>query len=325
MTSPQLRIAAGALDRRFHCASVDKVLIATLVGRMIDAGYLTITSPLGTLLPAADLAGLPAASDVDPAADITVEHLLTHTSGLPDYFDPPKGQDSPCSMQRAIAEPDRLWKRHELFDAVRSMRAVGRPGERFHYSDTGYLLLGRVAEEAGGLPYGQLLAREVLAPSGMEQTSVPFDDSLTTERLADLDLAPLWIGGKEMSRAAALSVGAGSIVTVADDLVRFQGALHAGRLITPALLNTLARPRHRLRRGIHYGAGLATLRFGELAPPLMRSLPQPVGGLGVTGTHMFFYPRQQAHVVLNMHSTAAMGSSFSTHVRIAQLLARQPG
>ncbi|UJH70373.1 hypothetical protein [Ornithinimicrobium sp. INDO-MA30-4] len=79
--------------------------------------------------------------------------------------------------------------------------------------------------------------------------------------------------------------------------------------------------RHRMRRGIHYGAGSMTLKFGEFFP-LLRWLPQPVGHLGVMGTHLFFYPNQQAHVVLNFHSTEEMSQSFQAQIRIAQLLAR---
>ncbi|TWH31557.1 hypothetical protein [Isoptericola variabilis] len=64
-----------------------------------------------------------------------------------------------------------------------------------------------------------------------------------------------------------------------------------------------------------------TLRFGEFTPPLLRGLPEPVGHLGVLGNHLFYYPRQAAHVVLNFHSTREMGRSFRTHVAGARLLA----
>ncbi|GMA40734.1 hypothetical protein [Mobilicoccus caccae] len=76
-----------------------------------------------------------------------------------------------------------------------------------------------------------------------------------------------------------------------------------------------------MRPGIHYGAGAVTIRFGEFMPGALRGLPEPVGGLGLTAAHLFFYPQQQAHVVLNLHSTRAMGASFRTHIAIARLLA----
>lgn len=134
---------------------------------------------------------------------------------------------------------------------------------------------------------------------------------------------PLWIGGRELSRAPALSLdwGGGGVVTVAADLVRFQRALHGGTLLSPRTVEHLTRPRHRLRRGIHYGAGAVTLRFGELVPLLLRGLPEPVGGLGALATHMFRYPALDAHVVLNFHSTREMRRSVVVHSRIARELA----
>lgn len=114
----------------------------------------------------------------------------------------------------------------------------------------------------------------------------------------------------------------GNAATTAADLVRFQQALHGGELLAAATLAHLARPRNRMRAGVHYGAGAVTLRLGEFMPLVLRGLPEPVGGLGISATHMFYYPAQQAHVVLNFHSTAAMRASFQTHIQIAQLLAK---
>ena len=114
----------------------------------------------------------------------------------------------------------------------------------------------------------------------------------------------------------------GNAATTAADLVRFQQALHGGELLAAATLAHLARPRNRMRAGVHYGAGAVTLRLGEFMPLVLRGLPEPVGGLGISATHMFYYPAQQAHVVLNFHSTAAMRASFQTHIQIAQMLAK---
>lgn len=322
LTGPDVRFEHGDLGRRFHCASIDKVMTAVAVARLVERGVLAFDAPLGQLLPAADLAGLPAARGVDLATDATVDHLLTHTAGLPDWFDPPRGQEVEASMSRVVLEPDRTWTRGELLDQVRGMEPIGRPGQRFVYSDTAYLLLGRVLEEVTGLGYVEVLGREVFDPAGMRSSSVPFDDDFSVGRLEELGLAPMWLGRQEVSRRGCLSVGWGSVVTTPDDLVRLSEALHGGELVGAAALAHLARPRHRLRPGIHYGAGLVTLRFEGFMPVLLRGLPRPVGGLGLSATHLFHYPQQGAHVVLNFHSTRAMSSSFQTQIAIARMLAR---
>lgn len=318
--APGLRFEHGDLGRRFHCASVDKVMIAVLAGRLVEQGRLSFDAPLGQVLPGAEVAELPAADGVDIARDVTVEHPLSHTSGLPDWFDPPRGQEVGVSMSQVVQEPDRRWSRTDILDLARTMRAVGRPGERFEYSDTAYLLLTRILEEASGMDYVPLLESEVFEPSGMGRTSSPFDDDFTVSRLEELDMAPMWLGRHEVSRKACLSVGWGGVVTTAADLVSFQRVLHSGGLVRPETLGRITRPRRRMRVGIYYGAGTVTLRFGEYLPLLFRGLPEPIGGLGVSASHMFFYPALQAHVILNFHATRAMNASFQVHLQIARAL-----
>ena len=331
MPAPQVLVQApgfeftfGDQEKPYHAASIGKSMTAALVTMLVEEDRFDFTTPIGELLPAADLTGLPAVPGVDTTTDVTVEHLLTHTSGLPDFFEPPHGGETACSIRTLATNRDRLWLPSALLDEARRLRAVGRPGELFHYTDTGYLLLGRIAEEALGDRFAALLRERVLEPSGMTRSSMPYDPREAPDDLAELDIAPFWINGAEFSRARSLSLayGGGNIVTVPGDLVRFQRALHGGQLISKGGLEHLTRPRRRFRRGIRYGAGYMTLRFGEFAPPLMRGLPQPVGGLGFFATQMFHYPEQDAHVVLNFHSNREMNRSFMTHLNIVRLLSK---
>ncbi|UFU08111.1 serine hydrolase domain-containing protein [Ruania halotolerans] len=321
--TPDWEFEHGELTQRFYAASVSKVLTATLVTVLIEQGRLTFDTPVGAVLPLADIDGLPAAPGVDIAADVTVEHLLTHTSGLPDYFVTSRRHAAASSARRFTADLDRRWTLPEILASTRGLPPVAHPGERFRYSDTGYTLLGRIVEEITGSRFEQALREHVFDACAMNDTSTPHGDATMPEDLTDLEIAPIWISGQELSRSLCLSVGRadGGIVTTPADLVRFQEALHAGRLIAIEHLDHLRRPRNRLRPGIHYGAGLATIRFGGFMPPFLRGLPEPAGGIGASATHMFFYPQQRAHVVLNFHSTSAMSQSFRTHITIARLIA----
>lgn len=328
--APQVLVQAPGLDFRFgdlaqpfHAASAGKLMTAALIVSLIERGALSFDTPLGATLPSDALRALPAAPGVDVARDVSVEHLLTQTSGLPCFFEPPRGHRTASSIASVAHEADRRWTPAGLLDEARRLPAVGRPGERFAYSDTNYVLLGRIAEEAGGDSLAGLLRTRIFEPAGMERSSTPYDATLIPDDLGSLDVAPFWIGRHELSRAHAISLdwGGGNVVAPADDFLRFQRALHGGQLIAPENLARLTRPRNRFRRGIHYGAGTMTLRFGELMPPFLRGLPQPVGHLGVWATHLFHYPRQQAFVALNFHATREMNRSFMVHAQIARILA----
>ncbi|MGW5877920.1 serine hydrolase domain-containing protein [Nocardiopsis terrae] len=329
MPEPQVLVRApgfgfdfGDLSTPFHAASVGKLMTAALIARLTEEGRFDFTTPLGALLPPGDLTDLPAAPGADVAADVTVEHLLTHTSGIPDYFEPPGRVRTAASSSAVAADRDRRWRPADLLDQVRGLPAAGFPGERFHYADTGYVLLGRIAEEAAGGRFSDLLRERVLDPVGMAGASTPYDPDDAPEDLAELDVAPFWLDGHELSRAHSVSIdwACGGVVGTAEDFLRFQRALHGGRLVSPESLEHLLRPRRRFRRGIRYGAGAMTLRFGEFLPPLMRGLPEPVGHNGVWATHLYHYPEQDAHVVLNFHSTRQVNPSFMAHARIARLL-----
>ncbi|WP_203137490.1 serine hydrolase domain-containing protein [Microbacterium sp. JZ31] len=332
MPAPLVRVSApdwefgfGDVDKPFHAASSGKLFTATLIGMLAEQGLLALDSPIGRLLPHADVAGLPAAAGVDVGRAVTVQQLLAHTSGIPDFFDPPRGRATEASVRTLSRHRDRLWTPADLLDQARSLPAVGRPGERFHYSDTGYVLLGRIAEEAGGESFAAQLRTRLFEPTGMERASTPYDSTLIPDDLSTIDVAPFWIEGEEFSRARCVSLdwAGGNVVATADDFIRFQRALFGGRLIDAGLLEHLIRPRRRFRRGIHYGAGIMTLRFDEFIPLVMRGLSQPVGHLGVWASHVFSHREHEAHVVLNFHSTSMreMNESFRTHARVARILA----
>lgn len=320
--APGVKIEFGDVGLPFHAASVGKLATAVLVTMLIEEGRANFHTPIGALVPSTDIVGLPAAVGVDVARDVTLDHLLSHTSGLPDYFDPPGRMQTACSRTAVVADPDRRWTPTALLDEVRRLRSVGRPGARFHYSDTGYILLGRIVEEAFGQSFANCLRTRIFEPTGMMRTSTPYDATLIPDDLAELDVAPAWLGKHELSRTHCLSLdwAGGGLVSTVEDLVRFQRALHAGGLIAPENVRRMEQPRHRFHRGIHYGAGSMTLKFGEFFP-LLRGLPHPTGHLGVTGTHLFYYPQHKAHVVLNYHATQQMRHSFQAHIVIAQMLA----
>ena len=317
LPAPQVRVEAPGFSYRsgdelpFHAASVGKLATAALVAQQISADHLAFTTSVDEVLPPEETAGLFARSGA------TVEQLLGHTTGVADYFGDPVTRGTRFVPQ-VLAWPDRFWNPAELLAFSRELqRPVEAPGERFHYSDTGYVLLGRILEQVTGQPFDQLVRTRILDPLGMTGSASWLRES-GPERIA-----PLWLGGVEASgyRSISCDWAGGGIVSTLDDLARLGGALTDGTLIDTELWARLAQPRERFRAGIHYGLGVMQLRF-EGFMPLLRGLPRPVGHLGVLGTHLFVDPDRGTSVALNFHDTREMVASFQTHIRIAQGLAR---
>jgi D-alanyl-D-alanine carboxypeptidase len=225
-------------DARFRTGSITKTFVAALVLDLVHTGRLRLDDPVARWLP-----GIVAHGNV-----ITVRQLLRHTSGLADYVDDP----------RVLRHPARQWRPEELVGIATAQGRVGKPGERFVYASTNYVVLGLVAERAGGAPLGVLLARRILAPLNLRRTgyvpgatqpgtvhgySAPSHQGVVTGESVEVATAAWWAGA------------GGAVVSTADDLQRFYAALLRGRLIGPRLLREMETliPAGRNR----YGLGIA--------------------------------------------------------------------
>jgi len=134
-------------DHTVRIASNTKTYVAAAVLRLVEDGELTLDQPVGPLLPAA-WRGLLAGDGYDLQA-ITLEHVLSHTAGLAEHAGDPRYGEA------IIADPQHRWTADEqVRRCVEWCDPVGAPGERFFYSDTGYLLLGHVVAAATGQDLG---------------------------------------------------------------------------------------------------------------------------------------------------------------------------
>lgn len=120
-------------------ASITKTFVAAAILRLHEQGSLNINQPISTLI-AEDHNELLRADGYDTDA-ITVRHLLMHASGLNDHF------GSEEFRQMVLEQPQKIWTRTEQLSVMAAAtEPIGQPGEQFHYSDTGYLLLGEIVE-----------------------------------------------------------------------------------------------------------------------------------------------------------------------------------
>lgn len=320
VTAPGFTVRSGDHARPFHAASVGKTMTAVRAYQLAERGALDLTAPISTLLPAAEWSNLFRAPDA-----VTPMHLLGHTSGVADYFEDRASGSEPF-RDLVVHDRDTRWTPADLLDFTRThQKPVGAPGQRFHYSDTGYVLLARIIEEAGGASLGAQLHEHVFASAGMESSCLLFHTlpggaaSTSPTPATDLDIAPLWIGDHDISRAASLSCdwGGGGVVTTLDDLDRFLAAWTDGRLVGRDTRARMTDARSRFRPGIRYGSGAMRVQYGGFSPFLAR-MPHAVGHLGVSGVHAFTMPEVGIRLVMNFHSTREMLRSFRTHISLVR-------
>lgn len=210
-------------ESKLNLGSMDKMFTAVAVMQLVEAGKVSLDQPVGTYL---DDSWLPA----DVSRQITVRHLLTHTSGLSSFLGA-EFRRSPRAF-RALDDYKRL---------VRSETPAFPPGTRYQYSNTGMLLAGAIVEKISGETYFDYVRRHVFEPAGMADTAAFALDEPVPNLAIGYGWAPQSPWGWRENTLDYVYRGspAGGGFSTVHDLHRFAQALMAGKLVSPASLQLL--------------------------------------------------------------------------------------
>ncbi|MEM7765425.1 MAG: serine hydrolase domain-containing protein [Pseudomonadota bacterium] len=235
-------------DTRVQVGSVTKVLISMGVLRMVSTGALSLDQSVEALLP--ELSWQNAWRDRAP---ITIRHLLEHTSGL----------DNIRMWQFLSTRPTPSTPLIDAFSIGQSnlLTVRSEPGHQYSYSNMGYTLLGMVIEKISGERYEAYLARELLSPLGMQDSTFFFTTQSDDSRLA------MGYVGKDLEQAAVPMFlrPAGQFTTTANDmrhLLQFllgEGDIDGDAFVDSDLMQQLGRSTTTAasRAGLSIGHGLA--------------------------------------------------------------------
>lgn len=197
----------------YRPASVTKQFTASSILLLAQDGKLAIEDPVKHWLPS-----LPAVAD-----DITLHHLLTHTSGLIDYEDlmaePYEGQILDAGVLELLEKENRLYF---------------PPGSAYRYSNGAYALLALIVERASGMSFPDFLRSRIFQPLGMNDTLARTDDGPAVPHRAfgHSEIDGRWQRTDQSSTSAVL--GDGGIYSNIDDLARWDAALYDDRLLSDA-------------------------------------------------------------------------------------------
>ena len=301
----------------FHSASIGKLFCATLVMMAIDEKHIKLETKVYDILKKGMLDMLYIYKNIDYQKDVTVEMLLSHTSGVNDYFEGKTINHQPF-IKMVLSNKDHLFTKEELLDFTRfHQQAVSKPGDKFLYSDTGYILLGEMLESIYQMPYEQILKTKIFNPLHMPHTKLCFYDPSFDQK----DLAPLYFNGIEMSQAKSLSCdyAGGGLQTTTKDLSVFMNALFNGTLIPNDLLYKMMDVKHSFHGIMRYGLGMIEVLFHRLAPWL-RGYPKLYGGLGSLSVFAFYDPKEKDTYIINLGDSRKMRIGFLLLIQMASTL-----
>ena len=213
---------ANTPETRFHIASVSKSFTAVAILLLEERGKLSTSDPVSSFVP-----------DYPNGDRIRLEHLLTHSSGIPNVNDLPEYRSASRFPQTAT----------DLVALFRDKPLEFEPGARFRYSNSNYNVLALVVERASGRSFGDFLKESVFDPLGLLAT---LHDGDATRVIPNNASGSEPEGLRGTRRVPYLDwsskTGNGSLVTTTGDLCKFARALFEGRLLRPASLAKVMQP-----------------------------------------------------------------------------------
>ncbi len=221
--------AKNRASTEFPIGSITEEFTAAAILQLRDEGKLKLQAHA-----CAYLSGCPVAW-----RQITVAELLDHTSGLHNYLDMPLDFSGPTTPQALL----RRIEGHPL---------DSRPGRSFNYSDSDYVVLGQIVSRVSGLPYKVYVRARIVARLGLAHTGFATDRPPAPPIFA----AGTSAFGQAPRRDASWGFSAGGMYSTVGDLLAWNRALFAGRVVSPASLALLTSRHAVTGEGFDYGFGL---------------------------------------------------------------------
>ena len=282
-------------DQVFRLGSITKQFAAAGVLKLAEDGKLSLDDPLSKFVP-----GYPGGEK------ITVRMLLNHTSGIKSYTDVPGVMDGPIMKTLTTAQ---------LIDTFKDQKPDFAPGEGWKYNNSGYVLVGAVIEAASGMPWHAYLKKAFFDPLGMQRTGYGDQTAavIPGHVMGYSRVDDRWSAMKYLSMTQPHAAGA--LVSTVDDLLRWNRALHEGKVLKADSYRQMITPVGKaIDEKYGFGIGHASFRGEEVL--------QHGGGIFGFNTQLMYLPAQDLTVAVleNTDDVAPGGVGAET---LAYLLAAQ--
>jgi CubicO group peptidase (beta-lactamase class C family) len=322
------RTDAMQADTPIYLASITKVYVAAATMILEERGRLSLEDPVSRFLPASMLQGLHRYKGRDYSEQLRVVHLISHTSGLPDYFtEKPDGGQSVFDL--IVSGGDAEWDLDRVVDLAKHGLSPKFPpeppeqrqsGKKAYYSDTNYQLLGAVLEAAMQTPLHSLLEDLVIEPLGLSLTYLAGHGQPQTGPPATIYYkeSPLQV------EATMRSFGPdGGMVSTAEDSLEFLKHLMASELFEhPSTLQRMQNWR-RIFYPFQYGLGLMRSKLPRIFSPFAAT-PELIGHSGSTSAFLFCSDLGRVFIAGTLNQVENQGRPYRLVLKIVKMMEAAP-
>ena len=301
-------------DQQYFIASTTKLFTTAIIFHLQAEGKLSIDDKISDYFDDAILEGLCVYKGKDHSGMITIRHLLSHTSGIPDYFQG-KDENGKSLEDELMRGKDRNWPFEEAIERSKSIKVTFAPGSRGKalYSDTNFQLLGRIIELVNKEKYASVCRDLIFSPLNLKNTYV-YEDSNDKRPLNLYFKNELLIIPKAMA-----SFGPdGGIVSTNDDMLVFIESFFSGRLFPKENLEDM-KQWNKIFFPMQSGIGIHRFKLPWYFDPT-GAIPEFIGHSGLSGALAFHAPDENLYVVGTVNQVASPSISFNTMIKLVRKL-----
>lgn len=311
------KAASGNLgvETSYFIASTTKLYVTAIIMRLRQEGKLQLDDPIANYLPAELMKGLHVYKDKEYSPAVTIRHLLSNTSGIPDYFE--TKHDGKTSLRTEVSMgKDQHWSFEDAVALSKIMKPGFTPGSKGKglYSDTNFQLLGKIIELITGMSFTDAVQHIICEPLKLQHTYVYTDT-------ADQKPFHLYYGRKELRIPKAMaSFGAdGGIVSTAGESMVFLKAFFSGSLFPSSYLKEMQQTWNPIFFPLRYGIGLAKFQLPRLFT-MFHTYPALVGHSGLSGAFAYYCPDRDIWITGTVNQVKNPDISYRLMVKILDIV-----
>ncbi len=277
------------LDTKFNLGSMNKIFTSVAIAKLVQEEKLSFEDTVSKFLPE---------FNIDQSDKVKVHHLLTHSSGLGNFFN-----------EEYMKNKDKYTEIMDFLKLIEKEKLAFNPGERFQYSNSGFEVLGAIIEKVSGRSYYDYVREEVFLPAGMcDSDSYRIDETVpnmaqgyTKFTSGSMKKSDTWVSNIQVVRNRGSAAGGG--YSTANDLLRFSKALFSYKILNEEFTKNVTTGKVQVEPGnsdILYGYGIGEHSFNEI-----KRYGHNGGAPGINSHYAIYKPIEYTVIVLSNYDPPA--------------------
>ncbi|MFC1489715.1 serine hydrolase domain-containing protein [Candidatus Latescibacterota bacterium] len=307
--SIDLKSASGNIneDSQYYIASINKLFISAIILKLDTENKLDLDDKISKYLPEELVNELHVYKGRDYSNDITISHLMSHTSGLPCYLTD-KQADGKKAMDDFEAGIDQAWPIEKVIHEVKRMKTHFPPGKKgkAKYSDTNYQILSLIIENITRKPINIVL-------NNMFQ-ELNLTNTYVYEDVKENNFVPIRYKSDEIYLPQFFKSTKNDIISTAQDQMIFIRAFFGGNIFPKEKLKELEKWNN-IFFPFKYGVGIQKFYMPRILSPF-QAVPDMVGHCGSTGSVAFYVPDKDIYITGTINQQAKPNVAFQAIIKI---------